>query len=56
MDKQYKKINEDTIEETDSKTERTLHDIKSLKEQRVFLQEELRKIEEILGAVGEIKK
>lgn len=55
MAKQYKKINGNTIEEIDlSKVERTLHDIQTLKEHRAFLQEELRKIKEILEAVGEI--
>lgn len=54
MAKKYKKINEDTIQETTSKVSKTLHNIPNLKKQRDFLKEELKKIEEILEAVDEL--
>ena len=52
--KKFKKVG-DKIEETDtSKAPRTIHDIAALKEQREFLLDELRKVEEPLKAVNEI--
>ena len=55
MVKKFKKIDENTIEEIDTaKTPKVLHNIEALKKQREFLLEELRKIEEILKAVGEL--